>query len=183
MGWPSLRCPPAAIDPCRSSSSTRTCRRPTATRAPCGSCRILELLVADGHRVTLIARRGLDDERAALALERLGIEVHRADPQRLPEAQRALLADAPPLDVEALLARVRPDVAWLSFYEIAEAYLPLLRRHAPGARIVVDTVDVHSVREQRAADLSGRREDHERARRHAGARAGGVRAPPTRWWP
>ncbi|HEY6760349.1 MAG TPA: glycosyltransferase, partial [Baekduia sp.] len=126
--------------------------------------RILELLVADGHRVTLIARRGLDDERAALALERLGIEVHRADPERLPEAQRALLVDAPPLDVGALLERVRPDVAWLSFYEIAEAYVPLLRRHAPGARIVIDTVDVHSVREQRAAELTGRREDHERAR-------------------
>jgi glycosyltransferase involved in cell wall biosynthesis/GT2 family glycosyltransferase len=127
--------------------------------------RILELLVADGHRVTLIARRGLDDERAALALERLGIEVHRADPQRLTEAERAQLADVPPLDVEALLARVRPDVAWLSFYEIAETYLPLLRRHVPAARVVIDTVDVHSVREQRAADLSGRGEDQERARR------------------
>src|SRR5581483_8640326 len=61
----------------------------------------------------------------------------------------------PPLDLRALLARVRPDVAWLSFYDTAEVYLPLLRRLAPGARIAIDTVDVHSLREQRAAELSG----------------------------
>src|SRR3954462_11932130 len=69
--------------------------------------RLLELLVADGHRVTLVARRGLDQERAALALERIGSEGHRPDPLRLPEAQRAFV-DAPPLDLPALLAHVRP---------------------------------------------------------------------------
>src|SRR3954467_13865053 len=79
--------------------------------------RLLELLVADGHRVTLVARRGLDQERAALALERLRIEVHRGDPQRPAQGQAAFV-DAPPLDLPALLARVRPDVAWLSFYEM-----------------------------------------------------------------
>ncbi|QEC46876.1 glycosyltransferase [Baekduia soli] len=124
--------------------------------------RLLELLVADGHRVHLLARLGVGQEPAALALERLGIETVRADPQRLPEAQRAQV-DAPAVDVPGLLRRLRPDVVWMSFHDVAEAYLPLVRRHAPGARVIVDTVDVHFVREARAAALSGRPADHERA--------------------
>src|SRR5262249_36425013 len=38
---------------------------------------------------------------------------------------------------------------------LAEQYLPLLRRHSPLTRVVVDTVDVHHVRERRGAELSG----------------------------
>src|SRR5581483_104429 len=112
--------------------------------------RLLELLAADGHRVTLVARCGVGQEAAAAELGELGVEVHEADPERC-----GFPVGAPPLDLRALLARVRPDVALLSFYDTAEVYLPLLRRLAPGARIAIDTVDVHSLREQRAAELSG----------------------------
>ncbi len=38
---------------------------------------------------------------------------------------------------------------------VAREFLPLLRRHAPQARILFDSVDLHYLREQRAADLDG----------------------------
>lgn len=38
---------------------------------------------------------------------------------------------------------------------IAKGMLPLLRRHAPQARLVFDTVDLHYLRERRAAELAG----------------------------
>jgi glycosyltransferase involved in cell wall biosynthesis/GT2 family glycosyltransferase len=127
--------------------------------------RLLELLAAEGHRLTLVARLGLGEGQAAavLALERFGVEVHCVDPERA----RALGWRGPQraLDLAGLLQRIRPDVALLSFYDVAEQYLPLLRQHAPGARVAIDTVDVHCVREERAAELSGRAEDRERAAR------------------
>ena len=116
--------------------------------------RLIELLLADGHAVTLLARDGAEagQREAALALEAMGVEVVLGDPDRSPLAARA---GRPPLDLEALLGRTRPDLVWLSFYDVAAAYLPALRRWAPGARAVVDTVDVHCLREARAAELSG----------------------------
>jgi glycosyltransferase involved in cell wall biosynthesis len=116
--------------------------------------RLIELLRADGHDVALVARDGAEpgQHEAALALEGLGVEVTLGDPERSLPAQRA---GRPALDLEALLRRVRPDVIWLSFFDVAETYLPLLRRWAPGARLVVDTVDVHWVREARAAETAG----------------------------
>jgi len=40
-------------------------------------------------------------------------------------------------------------------YYVAKPFLPLLRKYAPQARIVFDTVDLHYLREQRGAQLSG----------------------------
>ena len=49
-----------------------------------------------------------------------------------------------------LLARVGAfDLALFAFWPIAELYLPLLRQYCPGARIIVDTVDLHFLRDAR----------------------------------
>ncbi len=110
--------------------------------------RLLELLADEGHAVTFLARRGIGQERYVAELTALGIEVHPLDRARagLP---------GPQLDFAALCARGRFDVAILSFFDLAEQYLPLLRRHSPLTRVVIDTVDVHHVRERRGAELSG----------------------------
>ena len=59
------------------------------------------------------------------------------------------------LDLPRLLAETRYDVAILCFHDLAAQYLPLVREHSPLTRVVVDTVDVHYVREQREAELTG----------------------------
>src|SRR5207244_7233626 len=50
------------------------------------------------------------------------------------------------LDVTVL---EEPDVAFLFFWHLAERYLPTLRRAFPGTRVIVDSVDLHFVREAR----------------------------------
>ena len=47
------------------------------------------------------------------------------------------------------------DAVILSRHYVAAAFLPLVRQYAPHARIVFDTVDLHYLREQRAAELHG----------------------------
>jgi hypothetical protein len=38
---------------------------------------------------------------------------------------------------------------------VASEFIPLLRQHAPQARLVFDSIDLHYLREQRAADVTG----------------------------
>jgi O-antigen biosynthesis protein len=110
---------------------------------------ILRLLKARGDAVTFFA-----DNRAFVpgyteALQQLGVEVlwhpHLSDPVRW-------FADN----------GARFDAIFVSRHYVASIYLPLARLHAPRARFVFDTVDLHYLREQRAAQLSGR-EDLARA--------------------
>jgi GT2 family glycosyltransferase/glycosyltransferase involved in cell wall biosynthesis len=111
---------------------------------------ILLLLAAAGHAVTFVSRLNVGDPRYVEPLEAAGIEVFDGDPDRLsqPGSPRRL-------DLPALLAETRYDVAVLCFHDLAAQYLPLIREHAPLTRVVVDSVDVHYVREQREADLTG----------------------------
>ena len=112
---------------------------------------ILKIFVAQGHAVTFIARNGLNQERYAEELRRLGVEVYSTDPDKL----RALgySVSAPPINLERLLVESRYDLAWLSFYYIAEQYLPDIRRFSPTTRICIDTGDIHFIREQRQAEV------------------------------
>jgi glycosyltransferase involved in cell wall biosynthesis len=50
----------------------------------------------------------------------------------------------------------RFDLVFISRHYIASSYVGLVRLHAPQARLVFDTVDLHYLREQREAELSGR---------------------------
>jgi GT2 family glycosyltransferase len=45
--------------------------------------------------------------------------------------------------------------AMLCRHYVAEPYLPLIRRRAPQAKVIFDTVDLHFLREQRAAEHTG----------------------------
>ena len=49
----------------------------------------------------------------------------------------------------------RFDTVLVCRYHLTRELLPLLRRHAPQARVVFDSVDLHHLREQRAAELAG----------------------------
>lgn len=103
---------------------------------------ILRLLREDGWRVTFMAdnRRATRGEIALLG--RLGVEV-LCKPFS-PSLAGWLRQHGGALD-GALLCR----------HYVAASHLPLLRRMAPAARIVFDTVDLHFLREQRAAEHDG----------------------------
>lgn len=116
-------------DPARDSGSLRLCN-------------VLRLL--DAHRWSTCFFP--DDRRAGstdtLALGRLGCEVLAAPdagelPQWLAQHGRELHA--------VMLCR----------HTVAGQYAGLIRRHAPQARLIFDTVDLHFIRERRAAELAG----------------------------
>ena len=104
---------------------------------------ILRMLREDGCAVTFFADNRAWVEGYSAALQALGVEV----------LWHPYLSD--PVAWFAEHGR-RFDVVFVSRHYIASSYLPLVRQHAPQARFVFDTVDLHYLREQRAAELSGR---------------------------
>ncbi|HET6171004.1 MAG TPA: glycosyltransferase [Gaiellales bacterium] len=128
---------------------------PASTRAS-GARRmseLLRLLAGAGHAVTFVAADPSDGPRFADELRRLGIETYAGDPERALLLGRSV--EAPHVDLGELLAGSDFDLALLSLWYVAERYLEPVRRYAPRARVLVDTVDVHFLREQRHAELTG----------------------------
>jgi O-antigen biosynthesis protein len=116
---------------------------------------ILRMLVARGDVVSYVACEGRNQERYAAALRALGIEVYAGNPDVATEAGNLVVAAASgkSTDLASLLRDGRYDLVLCSYYQTAEAYLATVRRLCPRTRIIVDTVDVHFVREQREAQL------------------------------
>lgn len=110
-----------------------------------GSVRMVELmslLAEEGCAVVFFNQLLSHDGRYTEALQQLGVEVW----------WRPWIDSVP-----AWLQRHggRFDAIIVSRHYILSPLLPLLRKFAPRARIVFDTVDLHFLREQREADQSG----------------------------
>lgn len=111
-----------------------------------GSLRMVNLmrvLRAEGVAVSFFADNRALVERYTSELQQLGVEV----------LWHPFLADVPGWFAEH---GRRFNLIVLSRHYIATQYVDLVRLHAPQARLVFDTVDLHYLREQREAELSGR---------------------------
>ncbi len=117
---------------------------------------IIRLARAAGHELTYIARRpGVADPQPYVdLLESLGVEVFTCDPEKIFETWGEEI-DQPPIDLRNLLETRRFDLAYCYFFEIADQYREEIRTFSPRTRLVVDSVDLHFVRELRLALLSG----------------------------
>jgi GT2 family glycosyltransferase/glycosyltransferase involved in cell wall biosynthesis len=103
---------------------------------------LMKVLIDLGWKVAFMAENRLALPGYTEPLQRLGVEMLHAP----------WVADAPAWLREhgATL-----DAVVLSRHYVASAFLPLVREHARRARVVFDTVDLHYLREQRAAELEG----------------------------
>ncbi len=116
---------------------------------------LVKLLREAGHQVTFLARAaagGLDPKPYIRDLQALGVEVISCDPEKI-EARWGIKVQAPRVDLKRLLAERRFDVAYIYFYEVAEQYAEEIRVFSPATKIVVDSVDIHFLREERRAEL------------------------------
>jgi GT2 family glycosyltransferase/glycosyltransferase involved in cell wall biosynthesis len=111
-----------------------------------GSLRLvncMRVLKSEGHAVAFFADNRAWIEKYTADLQQLGIEVlwhpFMGDPVRWFRDNGA-----------------RFDLVFISRHYVASTYLGLVRLHAPQARLVFDTVDLHYLREQREAELTGR---------------------------
>lgn len=96
---------------------------------------LIELLQEAGWGVAFIAQhsRGEEDVRYRKALQQRGV----------------LTFIGMDSDVEEFLVASRFDIAIVAFWYFAEQIIPILRRVAPGTRIIVDSIDLHFLREAR----------------------------------
>jgi O-antigen biosynthesis protein len=93
---------------------------------------LIECLRAAGWAVSFVSRAG-GAERYVAALQQRGVATYVGSGAR----------------IEQLIAGGRFELALLAFWYIAESYLPLVRALSPRTRVVVDTVDLHFVRQAR----------------------------------
>ncbi|MGF6710212.1 GT2 family glycosyltransferase/glycosyltransferase involved in cell wall biosynthesis [Luteibacter sp. W1I16] len=105
---------------------------------------ILKLLLADGWHVVFAPDDGHAEDTAIRELGALGVEV---------------LVKPWVSGVPSWLAANHRDLhaAILCRHTVAAQYESLVRRHAPSAKLIFDTVDLHFLREGRAAERSGNR--------------------------
>lgn len=113
--------------------------RPDRDSGSLRSVNLMRLLRADGHRVDFLPDDGVGGGAHVAALRNLGVTVHDGPRPSYPR----WFADN--LD--------RYDVLLVSRYHLAEFLIPLARSITPRIRVVLDTVDLHHVREQREAEL------------------------------
>lgn len=103
---------------------------------------LMRLLIDDGMHVVFLPANRRDAGAQTRELQQLGVEVWYA-----PFAKRA------PAWLREHGARF--DAVMVCRHYVAREFLPLLRRHAPRAKLVFDTVDLHYLRERRGAELAG----------------------------
>lgn len=103
---------------------------------------LLRLLREEGAHVVFWPANRQADAGYTRALQQLGVECWHAP-------------WAPPLPAWLRVHGARFRSVLVSRHYVAAECLPLLRRHAPQARLLFDTVDLHFLREQRQAELSG----------------------------
>lgn len=118
-----------------------TLPHPDRDSASLRQVRLLQLLQDEGAHVVFAATRHADGDAGSEALCRSGVETWPAS--QLGGLARWLAAHGRRFDSIVLVR-----------HHLARACLPLVRRFAPQARIVFDTVDLHYLRETRGAELA-----------------------------
>ncbi|KAF1694306.1 glycosyltransferase [Pseudoxanthomonas koreensis] len=116
--------------------------RPDHDSASLRQFNLIRMLRDGGAHVAFLPTGLAHGGDATVALQQLGVETWYAP--YAPSAPAWLRRHAQ-----------RFDVIVLTRHHLASAFLPLLRRHAPRARLVFDTVDLHHLRERRGAQLAG----------------------------
>lgn len=110
-----------------------------------GSRRIfhfLEYLKAAGWAVSFLAQNASGGQRYARAVRQLGVATYAGYDTRL-------ASDEYLPNLERLITYGNFDLAIFVFWDIGERYLPLFRALSPSTKLVVDSIDLHFLRNAR----------------------------------
>ncbi len=106
---------------------------------------LIRFLLDAGWSVDVVALHGMAGaEEYVRGLAALGVAVHDDSPLSRRDGTRV----RNPL-FETLVSQAAFDLAVVAFWPVARMYLPSLRRRSPGTRVVVDSVDLHFLRDSR----------------------------------
>jgi glycosyltransferase involved in cell wall biosynthesis len=109
-----------------------------------GSQRIFDLIMLlrdAGWAVSFVAENGQGGKRYARLLQQRGVAVYDGFGER----------------IERLITRGQLDLVIFAFWHLAEGHMHLVRRLSPQTRIIVDTIDLHFLREARRLFQAARR--------------------------
>ncbi len=118
---------------------------------------IIKMLREMRCHVTFIARNGSLENVYRPSLEDLGVEVYAWDRKAM-RAAGVQNNSLPEIDFERLFRERAYGYAIVDFWDVAKYYVPLIRRLSPGTTVIVDSVDIHFIREAREAELTGNRD-------------------------
>lgn len=112
---------------------------------------ILKSFKSMNLHITFIATNwGLFDRYKPI-LQDMGIETYAGDSDAMYHFGYRVLY--PKIDYQALFSERQFDFAVIDFWYQAEYYIPIIRRYSPATKVIVDSEDVHFVREIREAEL------------------------------
>ena len=94
---------------------------------------LIEFLREAGWKLTFAASRRIGEPRDIQLLQERGVAVFHDDNHQL----------------EALLEAEPFDLALIAYWPNAEKYLPLIKERSPSTRVIVDSVDLHFLRNAR----------------------------------
>ncbi|MEW6424291.1 MAG: glycosyltransferase [Bacillota bacterium] len=113
----------------------------------------IRLLLEDGHKVTYVPDYGMGNQRYRQYLVNMGVTVIATIEEKLRLAKTEKELNR--LCVKELVKRDFYHLVLFSFWYMAEAYLPVVKMYSPHSFTVVDSHDVHFLREERYARLKG----------------------------
>lgn len=122
-----------------------------------GSRRIFDLVTIlrdEGWAVSFFAQGSTpEQERYGRALRRLGVSVYVG-------SHSTGVGDEFIWEPSRLFASGRFDLAILAFWHLAERYITPLRHYSPQTRLIVDTIDLHFLRNARGILTGGPGQQH-----------------------
>jgi GT2 family glycosyltransferase/tetratricopeptide (TPR) repeat protein/uncharacterized HAD superfamily protein/hypoxanthine phosphoribosyltransferase len=115
---------------------------------------ILKILKKMNFHITFVSgRESLEDVYKPI-LQDLGIETYAGDPDAMVHLGYATPYQK--IDYAKLFHEREFDIALIDFWHHAEYYLPVIRKYSPSTTVVIiDTEDIHYVRELREAEIKG----------------------------
>lgn len=105
---------------------------------------LLEFFKENGWAVSFMAQNAMAGKRYAQTLQQMGVATyasHHAWPG----------GEASQIDPVKLIATGHFDVILLAFWNHAESYLPIIRAQSPQTHIIIDSIDLHFLRQARSA--------------------------------
>ncbi len=122
---------------------------------------ILKVLRELDFNVTFLAINGVFQERYVPYLEEMGIETYAGDHDGM--SFQGYESSYRRIDYAKFFREKNFDFAIIDFWNVAAYYIPLIRKFSPFTTIIVDTEDVHFVRELREARVKDDQELMKRA--------------------
>ena len=105
---------------------------------------VMEFLQEAGWAVTFLALESDAGDRYVRVLQQRGVATYAG-------ADSPLAGDESLEDIDELIAHGRFDLAILTFWHIGEGMIPRMRSASPSTRVIVDSIDLHFLREARRA--------------------------------